>query len=220
MSEKRESLPKRMWGSLVSPRKTFESIQGNDLRRGFLIIAIIALISAWAEYNYAFKLPMPQIPGLGPNGGFINQSTFRSNFAILLAIGSSLGVVINWLVLSMLIHLTARLVIGSGGFKKMLALMGFASTPVIIQQALRLIDSYTVSEQTLLSLSRASSPTQSLGTLFISNVISVFTVFGIWAFLLALTAVSVNYGTSRRRASAATISAYILLILIGTVLPI
>ena len=206
-----------MWRSLFSPRKTFESIQGKDLSGGLLVIALIALFSAWTGYIYSFKLPILQIPGIGQNGGFQNPGTFRTNMAILLAIGSGLGGVVEWLVLSVLIFLAGRLMIGKGSFRKMLALTAFSSMPLIIQQVLRLIDSYTVPEQTLLSMMSAGSSTQNL---LISQILSVFTVFGIWSFAITLVAVSVNYGASKRRAFAATLTAYILFMLLRALTPI
>jgi len=202
-----------MWRSLFSPRKTFESIQGSDLSGGLLVIVLIALFSAWAGYIYSFKLPILQIPGIGPNGGFQNPGTFRTNMAIILAIGGGLGGVVEWLVLSVLVFLVGRLMIGKGSFRKMLAFTAFSSMPLVIQQVLRLIDSYTVPEQMLLSMTAARN-------LLISQILSVFTIFGIWSFAITLVAVSVNYGASKRRAFVATLTAYILFILLRTFTPI
>ena len=217
MSEERMSLSKRILRSLYSPRKNFESIKGNDLGRGLLIIAIIAVVSAWAGYNYSFKLPMAPIPGLGQNNRFQNLDTFRTNMAIIMALGGGIGVVTEWIVLSIFIFLAGRLIIGEGSFRRMLTLTAFSSTPLIMQQVLRLIDSYTVSERILLSMVSAGSSARNL---LFSQVLSIFTIFGLWSFAIVMVAVSVIYNTSKKRAFAATLTAYILFILLRTFTPL
>lgn len=223
MSEEKIGLPKQIWRCVASPRKAFESIQGEDLWKGVLLIFILSSVAAWAGFVYASKIPFnlpgePRLPGT--YGPYIDPEAFRRNIMTISALQSSLRMVAGWLIPSALLHLSASLFVGKGSLKRMLALTGFASIPLIIQQLLRLIDAYTISVEEITSVIANRFLGLSFALQFMSNVLGVFTVFGIWAFALTVVAVSVNYKAPAKRALIAAGLAYLVFILLRLFLPI
>lgn len=187
---------------------------------------ILTSVSAWAGYNYASKPPVILPEGFGPHGPFgppgqfVDPQTFRRNIMTLYALRDGLMTVTGWLIPAVLLHLSATLLVGKGSLKRTLAQTGFASLPLFIQQAIRLIDAYTISAEELLSVVSAQPLGQTLVLRFVSNVLSVFTVFGLWAFALTVVAVSINYKASTKRSGTAVAFAYLVFILIRLFLPI
>lgn len=223
MSEEKIGFLRQVWGCVASPRKAFESIQGEDLWRGMLLIIIMTLVSAWAGFMYTSKLPFnlpEESEWPGGHSPYIDTEAFRRNIMTFSALNSGLRVVAGWLISSVLLHLFASLLVGKGSLKRMLALTGFASIPLIIQQLLRLIDAYTISREEITGLIAARFLGRTFVFQFMSNVLGVFTVFGIWSFALTVVAVSVKYKSSVKRSSASAVVAYLVFILLRIFLPI
>lgn len=221
MSDEKRGFLSQAWGCLTSPRGTMGSIQGGDLRKGAALILVLALISAWAGYVYASKLPL-ELPEQSRHTGFgpiISPGALRRSLMTISAVRDGLRVITGWLIPSVLLHLFTSLR-GKGSLRRMLALTGFTSIPLILQKALRLLDAYVISEEAILSIIEAQAPGRNLALQLVREVSTVFTVFGLWAFALTIVAASINYRTSTMKAAAATSSAYLAFILLRLLLPI
>ena len=226
MSEEKRGFLSQIRGCVTSPRKAFGSIRGEDLWKGVVFVLILTAVSAWAGYNYASKLPVTITEGFGPHeqfgppSQFVDPQTFRRNIMTFYALRNGLRAFAGWLIPSVLLHLFASLLAGKGSLRRTLALTGFASIPLIFQQILRLIDAYTISKETFLSIIAAPTLGRTLTLRLIGEASSVFTVFGLWAFALTVVAISINYKASTTKAAAAASSSYLAFILLRLFLPI
>ncbi|KON31470.1 hypothetical protein AC482_00685 [miscellaneous Crenarchaeota group-15 archaeon DG-45] len=221
MSEAGRGFLSKVWGSLTSPRGTMESIRGEDLRKGAILILALAAISAWAGYVYASKLPFA-LPAASQYSGFgqvPSPAAVRRSLMTIFAFRDGVGAVVIWLVPSLLLHLLMSLR-GGGSLSRMLALRGFASTPLLLQQVLRLVDAYIVSEEALLRVTVAQAAGQGMAFQLLRGASFVLNIFGLWAFVLTLMAASVNYKASAAKAAVATAAAYLAFVLLRLILPI
>lgn len=202
---------------LMSPQSLFKSIlEKPSLRMAAALIFVIAIIAAWAGYNYMGKLPLK----FSFEGGLVNPEQMRQALMVVSVIVSFIGIFGGWFISSALLHAFSRSQGGEGTFRNMLTLTGYASTPLLIQNLLRLIDSFTVSQEELLRI---------VGTLQISNqpflnaianmAINTFTIFRLWSMALIVIALRENYKISTRRSIATVIMTYIIMMLLSTILP-
>lgn len=198
---------------LISPRSSFRSIlEKPSLMKATAVVLIIAILAAWAGFNYRGKLPMTPPPGqLGaPPPGQAGQALI-----IMEAIMALIGVFGTWLISSALIHGFSRTLGGRGYFRSMLTLAGYASVPLLIQHAIRLADSYVVSQEALLQLAT------SLRLNPIANAaLDIFTIFRIWSIVLLVIAARENYKISTKRSIAATGLSFIVILFISVLLPL
>lgn len=222
-------------GTIRTPRKTFEGIGEKDLTRGIAVVALIALLTAWAGMVYFSKTPLDfsALAGQGGMGGNspmfhagaqdtggLDPEAIKSRLAPFVAIGNGLGAITRWLVPSVILVMVANLRVGKGSTRRLLAMTGFASAPRILQQALRVIDAYTISSSDILSVAATRSMFQGLiGNIF-NQILGVFNLFGILTMILIVHAISVNYETTTRKSATVTILAYAIYILLRTYLPI
>ena len=226
MSEERRGFLSQVWGCVASPRKALESIRGEDIWKGVVLVLILTAVSALAGYNYASKLPVKIPEGFGPHEQFgpprqfADPEAVRRNIMTFSAMGDGLRAISGWLIPAVLLHLFASLLAGKGSLRRTLALTGFASIPLIFQQILRLIDAYTISKEAFLSIIAAPTLGPTLTLRLIDEASSVFTAFGLWTFALTVVAISINYKASTARAAAAASSSYLAFILIRLFLPI
>lgn len=220
MSEERRGFLSQIRGCITSPRKTFETIRGGDVWKGVLLILILTTISAWTGYNYSSKLPVTIPEGFTFPSYVLDPEVFRKNIMTLYTLRDGLRVISGWLIPSVLLHLFASFTVGKGSFRRTMALTGFASIPLIFQQLLRLVDAYTISSETFLSVSVARTLGQTFILRLMEEALSVFTIFGLWALALTVVAVTINYNTTTKRAAFTVARAYLVLILIRTNFPL
>lgn len=225
MSEGKNGFLSQIWWCIASPRKAFESIRGEDLWKGVILILLLASLSAWAGLGYASKLDIkpPELPRssrfMRP-GGAIDVEVFRRNVMTFYALREGFRVTAGWLISSVLLHLFASFLAGNGSLRRTFALTGFASIPLLFQQILRLLDAYTIPRGEVSSLIAARVLGLSLAMRLLSGLLAVFTIFGLWTFVLTVVAVSINYESSRTRTVAATAAAYLLFIAVRLFLPL
>ena len=198
MSETKKSFREKIFGVLRSPSTGFPQIEEDDLRKGILIIFIIGLLSSWAGIIYLrARTMMP-----------------------FLAIGGIVGAFTRWLITSVLILITAKILIGDGNTRRMLAMTAFASLPQLAQQLLRVVDASTISTVDLTALRAAVFPSTGLIFKVMNQGVKVFNVFGLLTLALTVYAVSANYGSPNRRALTVSVSAYLAYVLLKVFLPI
>ncbi|MCW4036722.1 MAG: YIP1 family protein [Candidatus Bathyarchaeota archaeon] len=237
MSEGMSGFAEKLVGVLTSPRETFRTIEEGDLKKGLTIVLLAAILSAWAGMTYTSKMEFniyvllqteqgrTSMPGGFSHPGTIETQEFdpealRSRMLPFIALGGGIGALTRWLVPSLLVLVAARLLVGGGSSKRMLAMTGFAYAPMLAQQLLRVIDSSTITASKVATLSATSMLGAGLIPRIINQVLSVFTVFGIAVAILTVFAVSANFETSTKDAAKATILGYLLYVLLRTFLPI
>ncbi len=226
MSETSTRFPNQIWACLRSPGKGFEYVGGKDLKKGAVVILLVAALSAYAGYNYAYKTPF-QLPQSSASLSIqsmptqtINTDALRKNIIILSSLGNFITVFTGWLLTGVVLHFIARLTTGEGGLKRLLGQTGFASTPLILQQLLRLIDAFTISPETLMAVRAYLTLGGNLAMRFLSRAMTTFTVFGIWTLILTIIAVSVSYQSTKKKSAITTIVAYLIVLVVRLFLPI
>ncbi|MBL7168864.1 YIP1 family protein [Candidatus Bathyarchaeota archaeon] len=198
MSETKKSFREKIFGVLRSPSTGFPQIEEDDLRKGILIIFIIGLLSSWAGVIYLrARTTMP-----------------------FLAIGGIVGAFTRWLIPSALVLISAKILIGDGSTRRLLAMTAFASLPQLAQQLLRVVDAYTISNVDLTALRATLFPSTGLVFRAMNQGVKVFNVFGLLTLALTVYAVSANYRSPKRRALTVSVLAYLAYILLKVFLPI
>ena len=198
---------------LISPQSSFRSIlEKPSLMKATALILVIAIVAAWASFNYTGKFPLSYFIDQRP-GGIVNPEQLRQASIIAGAMMALIGVFGTWLISSALIHGFSSRLGGKGTFRSMLTLAGFASTPLLIQQVLRLADSFMVSEEALQLATSLQMPA------IAEAAVGIFTIFGIWSMILLIIATRENYKMSTAKSTAATILSFIVLIFISAFLP-
>jgi len=196
---------------LISPRSSFRStLEKPSLMKATAVVLIIAILAAWASFNYRGKLPLTSSPGQPgpPPPGQAGQALM-----IMEAIMTLIGVFAIWLLSSALIHGFSRTLGGRGYFRSMLTLAGYASVPLLIQHAIRLVDSFMVGQEALLQLAT------SLRLNPIANAaLDIFTIFRIWSIVLLVIATRENYEISTKRSTVAAVLSFIVILFISAFL--
>lgn len=203
-------------GCLTSPRSSLKSILEKPiLLRAAVLILVIAVIAAWASYNYTGKLPLASIseqetgPFAGPG---VSPERIRQASMIVSVMIGLFGVFGSWLISSAIIHVLSRRQGGRGTFRDMLTLAGYASTPLLIQHLLRLIDSFMVTEQGVLQLlGGAQVFNQPLLNAIANAAINTFSIFKLWSIALFVIVICENYGISTARSIVTVAATYIII---------
>ena len=221
------SFIKEVIGCLISPRSMFRSILDKpSLMKATGLILVIAIVAAWASFNYTGKFPLTYLAQqqegwLFPrHGNLVNSEQLRQALMIMSAMVGLIGVFGTWLISSALIHGFSGPLGGKGAFKSMLTLAGYASVPLFIQHVLRLVDSFMISQEGLLQIAASLQISAYPLLSSIANAaVGIFTIFRLWSMGLLIIATRENYKISTTRATVATVLAFIILIFISAFLP-
>ena len=152
------------------------------------------MIAAGVNYTLASKTST-QLP-IG--GGMV--STFTAIIAFIITI-------LGWLLSTIIFHGFSIVLGGKGSFNKMIVLSGYAYTPMVIQQVLRLGYFSIVGPVEI-----------NLGIGQVGGLLNYFTVFSILTMFLVGVAVMTNYGLSGRKAALVALSPTLLIILLALAL--
>jgi hypothetical protein len=185
-----------------SPREGFSRIEEGDLSKGLVLILFLVVFSAWSSMNYASKMEFNLVAQ-----GF-DMEQLRSSMLPFYALGGAIGSIIRWLIPSVLLVVMAKIMVGGGSSKRMLAMTEFATIPLIAQQLLRVADSYVISVAEVAAI-RALTPLGNVPLGLLNNILSVFNFFGLLTLFLTIHAVSINYGVKTMKAFKVALSAYI-----------
>jgi len=204
MNEKkgeRRSLLLQVVECVRSPRSTFGSLLGeSSLRNSILLVSTIAIIASLASYNYMGKLTQSKT-GIFP-------------------IMTLIGIFGSWLISSSFLQVFSRVQGVKSSLRNILILTGFASTPLLIQQILRLIDSFTISPKQLLQLIIRS---QIIENQFLNSALNSafdnFNIFLLWSLYLQAIALQENYKISRNRSIITVIVTFIMMLIVSIFLP-
>jgi hypothetical protein len=215
MSKERKIFPEKIIGVIKFPRETFSYIEDGDLWRGMLLILVLVVLSSWAGMIYAtkteFDLTQFEVM-LGP--ATIEREAIKARMIPFIAIGNGIGVIIRWLIPTILIILMAKILVGGGNSKRMFAMTGFASIPLIIQQVLRILDAYMISVKEVAVLTASRIPATTLPLRILNQTLNIFNIFGILTLILTVFAVSANYEAKISKAGAVVLSAHIIYIML------
>jgi len=217
MSENDKGFMSKIFGVITSPRRAFQDIEERDLRTGLLIVLLVAVLSAWAGITYFSKTEL-NLQAAGQSG--IDFETIKSRMMPFIAIGGIVSTFIRWLVPSLLVLLTAKVLVGEGSSRRMLAMTGFAFIPMTAQQLLRVLDAMTISSANLAALTASQLTSTGLIGKILNQAIGVFTIFGLLTVLLNTYAVSANYEVDTRKSAKATVAAYMIYVLLRAFIPI
>ena len=214
MSENDKGFASKIFGVITSPRRGFLDIEERDLRTGLFIVFLVAVLSAWAGMIYFSKTELNLLAA-----GLSGVNFDASRLTPFIAIGGIVGTFIRWLVPSLLVLLTAKVLVGEGSSRRMLAMTSFAFMPMAAQQLLRVLDAMTISSANLAALTASQLALTGLVGKIINQAIGVFTVFGLLTVLLNTYAVSANYGADTRKSATVTVAAYLIYVLLLTFIP-
>ena len=217
---KQSGFIKDIVGCLISPRSSFKSIlEKPSLKKATALILVIAIIAAWASFNYVRKLPLTSLPqGQGP---LVNPEQLRQMWMIMSTITALIGIFGIWLISSAFIHGFSRVLGGKGYLKSMLTLVGYASVPLFIQHILRLVDSFMVSQEGLLQVGTSLQISVDPLLNSIANAtVNIFTIFRLWSIVLLIIAARENYKMSTARSTAATVLSFIIVVFVSVFLPL
>jgi len=217
MSENDKGFMSKIFGVITSPRRAFQDIEERDLRTGLLIVLLVAVLSAWAGITYFSKTEL-NLQAAGQSG--IDFETIKSRMMPFIAIGGIVSTFIRWLAPSLLVLLTAKVLVGEGSSRRMLAMTGFAFIPMAAQQLLRVLDAMTISSANLAAITASQLTSTGLIGKIINQAIGVFTVFGLLTVLLNTYAVSANYEADTRKSATVTVTAYLIYVLLRAFIPI
>lgn len=232
MSKAKDEMPgfiRQVIGCLTSPRSSLKSIlEKPSLLKATALILLIAIPAAWANYNYTGKLPLtfvaereaglrfPFIPH-----GLVSPEQLAQTSMIVNAMTGLVGVFGSWLISSALFHGFSKAQRGKGTFRNMLTLTGFASTPLLIQHLLRLIDSFMASQEEVTRLAvRLQIFINPFLNLIANAVVNTFSIFRLWSIALFVIAVSENHKISTVRSIATAVATYAIMVFLSIFLPL
>ncbi|MFQ6065616.1 MAG: YIP1 family protein [Candidatus Bathyarchaeia archaeon] len=215
------SFKREIVGCLTSPQSTFKSIlKKPSLVKGTAQILVIAIVAAWASFNYMSKLPLTfftqQLEEFFPGEVIpVSSEQIRQASIIMSAVTALIGVFGTWFISSVLIHGFASVLRGKGSFKTMMTLVGYASTPLLIQQILRLAYSLLVGEEVLQLVGGLHISAYRLLNMIGNAAVDTFTIFRLWSIVLLIIAASENYKISTVRSVVAAALSFILIVFIS-----
>jgi len=228
LSEGGRGFAGKVMGVIASPREAFKDIEEGDLRKGVAIVLLVAILSAWAGMAYASKMEF-NFAGVRQGGMFrpgahdspvIDAEAIRSRLAPFVALGNGLVAVTRWLVPSVLVLLSAKVLVGQGSSRRILAMTGFASVPRLAQQAIRVVDAYTITAPELAAYMASQGAATGLPGRILNQAMNVIDIFGLATIVLTVFAVSVNYEADTRKSAVVTVAAYLIYVLLRAFIPI
>ena len=214
-----------MMKCVISPQSLFKSVlERPNLTKATTLILIIAIVAAWASFNYMSKLPLTSLlpqQGMFPEQGSVaSTEQLRQPLMVVSVMMTLIGVFGTWLISSVFIHGFAKALKGSGSFNTILVLVGYASVPLLIQQLLRLVDSFVVSPEGALQLVGFLVAAGPILNPIAGAATRIFTIFRMWSIILLVIAARDNYKLSTARSAVAVILSFVAISFISTFLPL
>ncbi len=179
-----------------SPNSTFGSLPNeSSIRDSILLVSAIAIIASLSSYNYVGKITQDQ--------------------TIIFPIMTLISVFGNWLIISSFLYVFSRVQGGKSSLRNTLILVGFASTPFLLQHILRLIDSFTISPEQVLQLIIRSQIFENkfLNSAF-NSALDKLNVFWVWSLSLQVISLKENYKLSRNRSIITVTVTFIMMLLV------
>jgi hypothetical protein len=137
----------------------------------------------------------------------------------IVAAFNALTVVTRWLTPSILLLLSARIIIGEGSIKRHFAMTAFASLPLLFQHVLRVLDSFIITPLELSQLTASRLVGTGLTDRLLNQGLTVLNFFGFITLALTIFAMRENYETKTTKATQVVLLGYIGYIIIRMFLP-
>ena len=176
-----KSFARKLVGVFTHPRSTFEAITEKDLTRGFALVLLVAIVGALASAQYISKMDLSSLPRIGLLPGADASSLRGGSLGIATGVITGIRTVTGWLIPALIIYVIAKLSTGEGGLKRLLAQTGFASTPLLIQHVLRLIDAYAMQGSLSNDLSQTETLITGLSQRIINQALNSLNLFSLVA---------------------------------------
>ena len=203
------SFMEKLVGVITVPGETFKHITEKDLKKGLFVILVIAILSGLAGATYFLKRDIDT-----PFGDI------RSQMSPFVAVIFSITYLIRWFAPSLLLAVFAKVMIGVGSAKRLLAMTSFGSIPLLVQQILRVIDSQIITSTEIKQIIASSFSGDGFVTQFLNEGLKVLNIFEIITVILTVYAVRENYGSSTGKAAQVTVLAYLAYVFVRTLLPL
>lgn len=206
-----KSFARKLVGVFTHPRSTFEAITEKDLTRGFALVLLVAIVGALASAQYISKMDLSSLPRIGLLPG-ADASSLRGSLGIAIGVITGIRTVTGWLIPALIIYVIAKLSTGEGGLKRLFAQTGFASTPLLIQHVLRLIDAYAMQGSLRNDLFQTETLIMGLSQRIINQALNSLNLFSLVAISLTIVAASVTFRSSKKKMAMITVVSYVIFI--------
>ena len=195
MSEEKIGFIETVSGVLRKPSVTFPHIQEGDLMKGLIIVLVTAVLAGVSTMTYMNKIPMEVLLS-SLNNANVDASSIQGTVGIFSAIGVIVAVLAGWALSTLLFHALSNLIGGAGDMKRFFATTGFASTPLLIKQIIRMVDSFTISQDAAIGFFLAN---RDIGNKLLTGLMgaNLLNIFGLATLYLTINAIDVNYGLGK-----------------------
>ena len=171
-------IEKKQKGLIANILDNFANITEKDFVKGIMFVIVTAVLASATNY---LTVSRGSLPNLAIRGIFQAILPAIAFFATLVGFGFSIGIY----------HTLSRLLGGQGEIRRMAALGGYASLPMLGQHALRFVYFFLINDPTDLT---------PIGSGVVRILLNYFTIFSVTAIALTALAVKENYKVSGRRA--------------------
>ena len=160
--------PLKMWLSQITEK---------NMLKGATIVTLTGILAAVTAYSNATRI----------EASIADVSGILKTVSAVTALTLTL---LGWIMSSLIYHAGASVLGGKGSLNRTFALSGYASIPLLLQEALRFLY-YVVFSQ---------SPSASAAVNMLTLLVDRFTFFKVACLILTGVAVMLNYGVSGRKA--------------------
>lgn len=198
MSEKNLGFIETVTGVLRRPTVTFPYIQEGDLMKGAVIVVVAAVLAGVSTMTYMNKIPLEVILAQVQNVS-VDVSSLQGTMGMFSAIGVIIAVLAGWALSTLLFHALSNLLGGKGDMKRFFAMTGFASTPLLLKQVIRMIDAFTISQDAAVGFFLAN---REIGNKLLTWLMgaNLLNIFGLATLYLTINAINANYGLGKGKA--------------------
>ena len=202
----------KVTGVLTRPTETFKNIDEASLSRGFIIVLVAALLSGLAQCVYLSKIPVAFFLSRIPVN-IANPGAVKNQILTFAPIFSAAELLIFWLFTTLIIHVASSQLSQGGSLNAIYAKTGYASTVLIIQQLVRLIDASILTSGAVTGLYSQGIGQQGLTNL-LTIILRVYPLFRVLYLILVGMAIAVNYSMSPRRATIIALASNLIFLII------
>ena len=198
MSEENIGFIEMVTGVLRRPTMTFPYIQEGDLMKGAVIVVVAAILAGVSTMTYMNKVPIEILLSSLQNVE-VDTSSMQGTMGMFSAIGVIVAVLAGWGLSTLLFHALSNLLGGTGSMKRFFAMTGFASTPLLLKQVIRMIDSFTISQDAAVGFFIAN---RDIGNKLLTGLMgaNLLNLFGVATLYLTVNAINANYGLGKGKA--------------------
>jgi hypothetical protein len=191
------NLLNKITGILIKPEETIKEISDRPyIEESFLIVGIIAILSAISVYIMPFNYDFSELP---PEA----MEIVKFSTTVLPIVSALIGVIIMWIIAAGIIHFIAVALGGEGKFTQMLVVYGYSRTPLIINVVIGIIF-YSFIEPITITISATTGTGNPMGEMLSNPYYIVILIIGyimqLWAIGLVFLGVKYVHNLSTNKA--------------------